>query len=197
MLKKIVQIAVVSGMLTAGLNADDSFVDKSLFGVEVGYGQLSSSITDANPSPATYQTVDKKFSSIGLKIGAESEHYRILLNARYAKDTDKDFDYITNYGVEGDYFFNFSQMANFFIGVNAGMSYMKFTIAGESFSRTISDPYYGGNLGFNVHASKSVDLELGARIEELNSDNVKNKVTYEFNDMISGYFSVIFKYQMD
>ena len=175
--------------------ADNIGVEKSLVGVEVGYGNINSDTTDT--TAATYLSNDTKFASVGLKIGAESEHYRITLGARYEKDDDSVFDYITNYEVEGDYLFNFSKMANFFIGAHAGWAYMKFTMPGELYSRTISDPYYGGNLGFNIHATKSVDLELGSRISLLDAANIKDGVEYKFNNQTMGYFSVIFKYNMD
>jgi len=173
--------------------SDDLGAEKSLIGIEAGYGNISSEIT----TTTTYKTSDTKFASIGLKIGAESEHYRITLGGRYEKDNDSIFDYITNYEVEGDYLFNFSQMANFFIGAHAGWAYMKFTVPSELYSRTISNSYYGGNLGFNIHATKSVDLELGSRISLLNASNTKSGVEYKFNDQVMGYFSVIFKYDMD
>lgn len=173
--------------------ADDFDVEKSLVGIEAGYGNISSDTT----TPTTYTSNDTKFASIGLKIGAESEHYRITLGARYEKDNDSIFDYITNYEVEGDYLFNFSKMANFFIGAHAGWAYMKFTVPTELYSRTISNSYYGGNLGFNIHATKNVDLELGSRISLLDASNIKNNVEYKFNNQTMGYFSVIFKYNMD
>lgn len=173
--------------------SDDYGVEKSLVGIEVGYGNISSDTTTVT----TYSSNDTKFSSIGLKLGAESEHYRITFGGRYEKDNNSIFDYITDYELEGDYLFNFSQKANFFIGVHTGWAYMKFTVPNELYSRIISNSYYGGNLGFNIHATKSIDLELGSRVSLLDASNTKNNVKYKFNNQTMGYFSVIFKYNMD
>ena len=197
MIKKIVLIIMI-GMMQAGAYDDfDMGVTHSLVGVEVGYGNISSERTNTNTSPTTFSTADTTIANAGLKIGAESTHYRLLLSARYAKDSDSAFDYIMNYEVEGDYLFNFSRAANFFIGVHGGMTYMKFIVAGEPYSRTISSQYYGGNLGFNIHASKTTDIELGSRMMIMDASNIKSGVEYKFTDSMTVYCSVIFKYQID
>jgi len=197
--KKFLKLFFASTVVMASLNADDitGYSNYSLVGIEAGYGSVSSEIINTNTTPISFKTNDTGVVNIGLKLGAQSEHYRIFLSGHYGKDTDSVFDYIASYEAEIDYMFNFSHKANFFIGAHTGMSYMKFIISGEPFSRTISTPYYGGNVGFNIHTSHTVDLELGARFSVMNADNTKSGVKYQFNDMTTGYFSLIFKYQMD
>ncbi len=188
MIKKIVlACAVLGSSLSAG-----GFGDKSLIGVEGGYSSMG--IERIAPAEVTVNNTHK-IGHIGLKIGAESGNYRLFVSGRYFNDSD--FDYITTYGVEGQYLFNISKSANLFVGINGGMANMKFMIANESSPRTISDAYYGGDVGFNIHAAQSVDVELGTRIMDLQFENRKNSVNYRFDSMVSAYISVIYKFQMD
>lgn len=198
--KNFPKIFLAAALTVGSLFASDDLFDYksySLFGIEAGYGSISSEMTNTNTSPVTFKTNDTQISNVGLKIGAQSENYRVLLSARYAKDFDSTFDYIANYEAEMDYLFNFSRQANFFIGVSTGMVYTKFIMPGEPFSRTTSSAYYGGNAGFNIHMSRLIDLELGGRMMLLNTSNIKSGVEYKLNDIVNGYVSIIFKYQMD
>lgn len=197
MIKKIVLVLVIGMLELFALDDFDIGVHHSLVGVEVGYGNISAEKTNTNTSPAVFSTNDTNIAHLGLKLGAETQTYRVLLSGRYAKDTDSAFDYVMNYEIEGDYLFNFSRSANFFIGVHGGMTYIKFIVSGEPFSRTISSQYYGGNLGFNIHASKTTDIELGSRVMIMDAANTKAGVEYKFTDSMSVYCSVIFKYQLD
>jgi len=172
--------------------------DKSLFALEVGGASLDYDKTDVNTNPATFTSSSQTLGSAALKLGAESKNYRIFLFGRYSKDTDNVFDYIMHYGVEVDYFFHFSQYANFFIGVDGGVSYMKFTIDGEPRTRTIDSPFYGGCAGFNFHATRDIDLEFGGRYEAFaDASNINDGVEYDLTGEMSAYASVIFKFQLD
>jgi hypothetical protein len=197
-LSKIILIATL--MITSSVLADNTYEisdTHSLVGVEVAYGSIDYDVQNSSVVPATYLTKSNKLGNIGLKLGAESEHYRVFLSARYFNNRNNDYDYITTYGAEADYLFNFSSNANFFVGVNGGVAYLKLNVAGEAFSRTASNSYYGGNIGLNYHSTKDVDLEFGSRIMLIDAINTKNNITYTFNNITSLYFSVIFKYQMD
>lgn len=199
-MKNIKKVVLASLLLITSLSAYDKFGDLteySLVGIEMGYGQVSSEITDASVSPIKYKETDKSLLHLGVKLGAENQHYRVLLSGRYAKDTGSTFDYLMNYEIEIDYLFNVSSYANIFLGAHTGISYMKFNIKGEPFSRTTSSGYYGGNFGVNFHATRTMDIELGTRISLMDVSNIKNNVKYKFNDTVSGYCSIIFKYQMD
>jgi hypothetical protein len=190
--------AVVLSVLAASSSMADhdlSAQDFSLIGIEGSYSRISSDVDTT--TPPSHSSDKTKVSGIGLKVGAQSYNYRVFLTANYYKDADNSYDYITTYGIQFDYLLNVSKIANLYLGVNAGYANMKYTITGEPFSRTISDPYYGGDAGLNIHMGSLVDLELGGRMMLLDAKNVKNNTTYTFNNMISAYASLIFKYQMD
>ncbi len=199
-MKKRVQKVVMASLLAAMpiMASDDGLgLDESLFGIELGYGQLSAETTNTNTTPATYSEGSTNIPYIGIKLGAQSNNYRVFVNGRYGQDQDDIFDYVMNGEVEGDYMFEFSRYANFFLGVHAGMIYTKFRLPSEPFSRTFSEVYYGGNVGFNFHATPDMDIELGSRFSSIDATNVKSGVAYKLTDRISGYCSIIFKYQMD
>jgi len=200
MIKNIQKIALVSALMVMPLMASDDIDDEitySLIGVEAGYGKISTEITDKSGANVVFKTDDINLAHLALKLGAESEHYRIFLSGSYAQDSDSFFDYVMNYEVEGDYLFNFSRYANFFVGIHGGITYMKFVRPTETFSRTIDSSYYGGNVGFNIHATRSIDVELGARYSVMDAVNTKSDIEYNFTDDWNGYCSIIFKYQLD
>lgn len=189
---------IVAGLLmTASLQAGESndpysFFSESLVGIEGGY--TSFDIEKNQPgNPADIKKYNK--GEAGLKIGARTKNYRLFLSARGYFIPD--YDYFATLGAELQYLFNFSKIANFYIGANGGMLDARFTPTGESSSRELFDPYYGGDLGFNIHLGKIADLELGARAMISNAENTKNNITYKFDHLITGYGSLIFRYQMD
>ena len=193
MKKNIKKIILATLLLTTTLSAqefsnnDDSY---SLVAFETSY----SSFDVENDDTTTVAMDPYTFASAGVKIGAQTKEYRIFLSARYHPVTD--FDYVYTLGGEFQYLFNFSKYANFYLGVNAGIAEMSFVDLNDK-TRTISDPYYGGDAGFNVHLGDSIDMELGVRVMSLNAENLQEDITYSFNNMASGYMSLIFKYQMD
>ena len=186
---------VVAAMLGSAAMADTViYPDYSLIGIEGGSTTINSDIDDHNAN--TSDTASKTVQNIGVKIGAESYNYRIFLTADYYTNPDSSYDYMGTYGGELDYLLNVSTKVNLYIGVNAGMVNMKFKAPNETSKRLISDPYYGADAGLNFHASKLIDLELGARLMMLDATNTKNNVTYTFNNFITAYASIIFKYEM-
>ena len=197
MRKNIVSALVgllVASSLYAGSKSNDpyAFNVTSLVGVEGGF--TSFDVEKNQPNTSADITKYNK-ASAGLKIGAQTENYRAFLSIRnYFINS---YDYFVTYGGELQYLFNFSKIANFYIGVNAGLLDARFKVDGEEESRTLSDPYYGGDLGFNIHLGESLDIELGGRIMASDAQNKKNDVTYKFDNLITGYASLIFKYNMD
>jgi len=196
MKNRLSKVVVSALLITSSLMADESPSLYSYDGVysfvgsEGGFGRL-----DVERDDGTISTINKKdMYGGGLKIGAQTDDYKIYLNANYY-DAD-DFDYMTTYGVGLQYMFNFSKVMNAFLGVNAGVANMRFLIPGET-SRTISDPYVGGEAGLNIHLGKTIDLELGARILSMDAENTKGGITYTFDNMVTGYASINFKYKMD
>jgi opacity protein-like surface antigen len=189
-------------LLGTSLMADNAYAFNgySLVGVETGYSNISAEMTDLE-EVLPHESLDGSLYNIGLKIGAQTGHYRIFLNANMHQDTGSDFDYITTYGVEGQYLFTMLPQTDFFIGIGAGVANMKFQVDGEPFSRTINDPYMLGSLGVNLHATDNIDVEVGVKYTEIDASNTKEVEDsikeYRFDSMISAYASVIFKYQMD
>ena len=189
---------LLASSLLAGEGYDPyAFEVESLVGVEGGY----TSFDVEKNQPATPAEITKyNKGEAGLKIGAQTKNYRVFLSVRNYFVSD--YDYFVTYGAEGQYLFNFSKQANFFIGVNGGMLDSRFKIAGESESRTLSDPYFGGDLGFNFHIGESMDIEIGGRIMTSSAENSKKDqngvlTTYKFDNLVTGYASLIFRYQMD
>jgi len=192
---KFRKLIVVSAIITAPLMAGSSeylYDTYSLVGIEGGYSSLDVERSDTI-SPAS----QKKYNlpHIGLKIGAQTEHYRVFLNARYYSDSD--FDYMTTYGGEIQYMFNAFDSANIYMGVGAGVANIRFLPAGEPNTRTLSEPYFSGDVGTNIHLTKSSDLEIGGRFMSMSATNTINNITYKFDNLITGYVSYIFKFKMD
>jgi len=180
-------------MALGSANADEfQFQTWSLVGIEGGYTSFDVEKNQAN-TPAEITKYNK--GEAGLKIGGQTENYRLFLSVRNYFLSD--YDYFVTYGGEIQYLFNFSKFANFFIGANGGVLDARFKVANETQTRTLSDPYYGGDVGFNIHATKSVDIELGGRIMTTSAENRKNGITYKLDNLITGYASIIFRYQMD
>ena len=190
--KRLINVLVVVLMLSSSLMADTvMYPEHSLIGIEGGVTNINYDVSN------TSKNLNKIIQNIGIKIGAESHDYRIFLTANYYTNPNSSYDYIGTYGGELDYLLNVSSKMNLYIGANAGVANMKFNVAHETSSRTISNLYYGPDAGINFHASKLIDLELGARFMMLDATNTKNGVTYTFNNFVTGYASIIFKYNMD
>ena len=184
---------VVAAICSSAVMADTViYPDYSLIGIEGGMTSVNSDID----TPTSSDSVNKTVQNIGIKIGAESYNYRIFLTANYYTNPDSSYDYMGTYGGELDYLLNVSSKVNLYLGVNAGIANMKFKAPNETTKRLISNPYYGADAGLNFHASKLIDLELGARLMMLDATNTKNNVTYTFNNFVTGYASIIFKYEM-
>ncbi|WP_434580305.1 porin family protein [Sulfurimonas sp. NW15] len=184
MKKRVKKIILALSLVSCAAMADDT---QSLVGLEGGY----SSVSYEQNTP--YNNDTYKLGSAGVKVGAQNENYRIFAGARYYNS--KNFDYMTTFGVELQYLINVSPAVNCFIGLNAGIVNIGFTR--NNFSRTISDNYYGGDLGLNFHIAESMDLELGLRVMDIEAENTQNNITYKFNTLVSGYGSIIYKFKMN
>jgi len=192
---KLSKAVLVAAMLSSSVMADTIiYPDYSLIGIEGGYTSINSDVDDYTNN--TSDTADKSVQNIGVKIGAQSYNYRIFLTANYYTNPDSSYDYMGTYGGQLDYLLNVSEKMNFYIGINGGMVNMKFKAPDETSKRLIADPYFGADTGINFHASKLIDLELGARLMMLDAVNTKNNVAYTFNNFVTGYASLIFKFEM-
>jgi len=188
-LKKIILATFLATTSISAQNFSNNDNSYSLVAFETAYSSFNIENDDSTVLVDSY-----KFASPSIKIGAQTEEYRIFLSARYHPISD--FDYAYTLGGEFQYLFNFSKYANFYLGVSTGVAEMSF-IDKKDVIRTISDPYYGGDIGFNIYLKESIDIELGARVMSLNAKNIQDDVTYSFDNIVSGYISIIFKYQMD
>ena len=177
MKKMFTKVAAAALMVSAPLMAGNySFETNSLFGIEGGYNSFDVSGAGGNG------TTTKEFAGVGVKIGAETTNYRIFINGRgYSIDG---FDYAYTYGIALQYKFNFAKQADFFIGGNGGMADMK---PKDTTLASINESYFGGDVGFDIHASELIDIQLGGRIIHIAN----------FDNMATGYASIIIKWQMD
>ena len=193
MIGKLIQKTLVVGSLLGtsfvSLHAGDTH---SLFAVEGGASSLQA---DASRLQINSELQKSDMGHVGLKFGAESDDYRIFFSGRnyFAEKDNK----IITAGAEIQYKFNFSKPVNFFIGGNAGLAYVEIGADGLKPAANLTAPYFGGDLGFNIHASELVDLELGAKYMLIDKSVTENFTTYTIRDLTSFYASVIFKWQMD
>jgi len=192
MKKTLNKVALASLILTSSLVANTFDNIHSLVGIEGGYSSLD---VEKNVIGTSAQLTNYNMYHGGLKIGAESDHYRFFLSGRYYNADD--FDYATTYSAELQYMFNISKSVNLYIGGEVGIMDIRFSPANEAFTRTLSEMYFGGSAGLNVHVTKTVDLEFGIRALNMDATNTINNVTYTFDNIVTGYASVIFKFQMD
>lgn len=164
---------------------------KSLVGIEAGGSSIDSTYGSAN-SPQT-TTV----SNLGIKIGAENRDFRAFVDAKYFYDSSKAYNYIVTYGGALQYKFNATKIVGFFIGVNGGLANISFSPSDGSQYRTLSSPYFGGDLGANIHITKAMDIELGGRVMSIQDTNTISGSEYRIGNIVTGYASIIFKWQMD
>ena len=196
MKKKLIKLVLSLALIGSGLVAGDISLHephaKSLVGLEGGYSTL-----DYNKDTQAITSV--ALSSIGLKLGAETKDFRVFLSGRYFYDSTAKYEYLTTYGGEIQYKFNPSKAFNFFIGINGGYAAMRFDPDNDDFGpRSISTPYFGGDLGTNIHLGKDVDFELGGRVMSIQTTH-KSTINGDYNigNIVNVYASVIFKWQMD
>jgi len=198
MIKNRIKTVVLGLVLTASsLMATEKFDyephTKSLVGIEGGYSALGYEY-----GTPTNNTINRIWiGHMGLKLGAETKDFRIFLSGRTYFDSSAKHDYIVTYGAEVQYKFNVTKVFNVYMGANGGLANMAFRATGESFTRTISNPYFGGDIGVNIHLGNSLDWELGGRIMSIQADNLREGKTYHVNQIISAYTSIIFKWDMD
>jgi len=165
-----------------------------LLGVEGGYTLLDHKYTQANGAQNSGST---DFMNFGLKAGAETETMRTLFNVNYYSDPSELYDYLITYGLEVQYKFFTVDMLNMYLGLGGGFSHTKVSINGESSSRKIDTPYVGASLGSNIHLGNSFDLELGARVNAIQSQNDMSGGSYKLGNIVTGYASLFYKWNLN
>ena len=172
MLKKIMLPALLVMGMSA--SADEGSV-KGLIGVEVG--SMGNEIVAEDGGKDNVNT-----ASAGLKLGAESRHYRVFIDARYWYADE--FYSAGSIGGAVQYLIRPAEMFNIFLGVNAG------------FVNTIGDtdtvPYYGMDAGFNLDMSEDFGIEAGVRAAACDGKDYKEATT-----LYQAYVSAIFKFDTD
>jgi len=176
------------------LSASTLMADESLVAIEGTFGALN--VDQENTITGQAKNDNVSLAGGGLKIGAQSDHYRLFLTANYYAASNDDYNYVATYGIELDYLIKPTNVFDIFLGINGGMANIE-QIDTTGVKRTSSDPYIGGAAGLNFHVARSVDLELGARMLFMDISNTRYNVKYTYNTLASGYASVIFKFQMD
>ena len=193
---KLKSFVLVGVLLASTLSSQELEYDTgtfSLVGIEAGY----SSLDYENGVKTDNVQGDESLTHFGLKLGAETQDFRAFISGRYFFDSGSKYDYLVTYGGSLQYKFNVSRAVNLFLGVNGGIANIKFRAEGENFSRTLQEAYLGGDLGTNIHLGKLMDLEFGARIMSIQGDNTIKGVTYRVGNIINGYGTLIFKWQMN
>jgi len=180
--------------LSLVLSTTTTLCAESLVAVEGTFGALNVDQESLTTGLAVNENVN--LAGGGLKIGAQSENYRVFLNANYYGVSDDDYNYVATYGAELDYLIHPSKSFDIFLGINGGIANIE-QIDIYGLKRTSSDPYIGGSAGVNVHMSQTIDIEIGARMLFMDISNTRQNVKYTYNTLASGYASVIFKFQMD
>ncbi|MBN2815844.1 MAG: hypothetical protein JXQ67_04125 [Campylobacterales bacterium] len=192
-MKRTLQKAVLATVLASApaMAAGYTNTTESLFAVEGGMTHLTADVNQNG-----YSVQQESMGHFGLKLGAQGENYRVFVSGRYFL-ADKGNTIATG-GVEAQYKFNFSEPVDFFIGANAGVAAMKIGASDDGLLPSVSTqaPYFGGDAGFNFHASELVDIELGAKYMHITETITQGTTVYDFNNMISGYASIIIKWQM-
>ncbi len=188
-------------LISTGLFAYDGTA-KSLVAIETGYGQFDYSAANEDNVNMGRTSSSEDFGILGLKIGAETEEFRLFLDAHYYQ-VGGAFDYANSVGLSLDYLMPITRDLNFFVGLNGGLMNLKVVDNEIGVSYVYSDPYFGGDIGFNYDIYKSLGLEIGFRYINVNADNTqyykdadgKNQSrTYTVEQMMNIYTSLVFKF---
>jgi hypothetical protein len=163
--------------------------NKQIIGLEFGGGTLKRLKADTINGKSDISR-DMLFG--GIKLGAEDIGLRLFLSYR---PTLIDDNYIHNFGLELDSLIPMGAKFNFFYGLNAGAILYK--IVDDNLSTDFnkdSSIYYGIETGLIFKASKKFEFELGGRLVVTNFNNEIADKTYIFDQIISWYLALNYKY---
>ena len=195
MIKNTIKLVVVLATLaTAPLMAEDNyeFETNSLVGIEGGASSL-----DYYKNSSAISRVS--LANVGLKLGAETKDFRVFLSGRYFYDPSAEYEYLITYGAELQYKLNVSKAFNLYMGVNGGYASMRFDPTNDAYGpRSLSAPYFGGDVGTNIHLGETTDLEIGGRAMRIHAiHNGGASGNYNIGNIVNVYASLIFKWTMD
>ena len=196
---------ILALMFSVSLFAYDG-TTKSLVGIETGYGQFDYSAANQDNINMGRTSSSEDFGIIGLKIGAENEDFRLFLDANYYQVSGA-FDYANSVGGSLQYLLFITNDFNFFFGINGGLMNIKVVDSGIGKSYEYSDPYFGGDIGFNYDITDLLGWEIGARYVNIDAENTQYyedpesgdtlSRTYKVEQMINVYTSLIFKFYVN
>lgn len=192
MLRKSVGALILLASVTAsaGENYFQTAWDaKGLLALEGAFGQAQTKQVQDNPGGGDYvlETQTDGAGAGGLKLGGESEDYRLFLSGRY--HVVPDYDYVATVGAELQYLIRGGENFNIFLGINGGM--MRSQATANDVEYTVTNPYFGGDAGVNIDITQNFGLELGARINQALGDN-KEPASIDY--LAEGYVSLVFKF---
>lgn len=163
MMKKMVVAITLSLGLWTLANAEDTFSSNKFIGVEVGATNLQGDVG------GIFATQDNKVNGIeyGLKVGAQKDIWRTTLILNFF---DKDDQNTEKFVGTFDYFFlnkndNVTQTIEPYFGLNIG--YVNYESTGIDESGVL----YGGQAGFIVNMTDSVDVDLSYRYSLSTADS--------------------------
>jgi hypothetical protein len=186
-LLKITVVALAFVAVSAFANSNNSQGSSdvySLIGIEGGYN--SSSVNHFGSSSKAVN-----FSHVGLKLGAQTQSYRLFLNLRGYMSSD--FKNTSSFGIEGQYMFAHFKVLDLFLGAGAGMMYM--TTKESSFS--FDHSYYSGEAGLNFHIAPMFDLAVGGRYMKLGYKGGNTQVYVDIDHIATIYTSLVYKFKMN
>jgi len=186
-------------LLSLSLFAEDlpilkGYQDDSLIAFEGGYSKIA--LNKTTP-PSQNRSRSPFFGAF--KIGAQSEHYRLYLAARYFHV--KDYDYANALGVEIQYLKPLNNTFGIFFGLNSGL--MNVQLDSAEGKREFSAPLVGGDFGLDIDVSKLIALQFGARYSSIGSTNTllnsakTAEINYSLDSILNLYMTLAFKFQLD
>ena len=191
-MKKLIGSALLltSVYATAGENYFQNEWDaKGLIGLEGAIGMTQVKLTEENPTGGKHVIQSEKKSTFagGLKLGGESENYRLFLSGRYHEA--KDFDSVLTVGAELQYLIRAGEHFNIFMGINGGQLMAYSTVGSTQYK--YDSAYAGGDAGVNIDIFENFGLELGARgMKTLSESSDNGGISF----LLEAYASLVFKF---
>jgi len=183
-------LLLTSVYATAGENYFQNAWDaKGLLAVEGAFGQGQAKLTQENPSGGSHVIKNESKNAFGggLKLGGESERYRLFISGRYHSVSD--FDSVYTAGAEMQYLIRAGEHFNIFLGINGGLMGTQMTVGSTEYTTT--NPYAGGDIGVNLDIIENFGLELGVRLNKNLGDTTDiGSIDY----LAEGYVSLVFKF---
>ena len=194
-MKKVLSsvLLLTSVYATAGENYYQNAWDaKGLLAIEGMFGTAQTKLTEPNPAGGDHVIKNEGNSAFGggLKLGGESEHYRLFVSGRYhAVDN---YDYVVTAGLELQYLLRFTEYFDIFLGINGGMMGSQATISSTEYS--VWNPYAGADAGVNIDVAENFGIELGVRMNQAFADSSE---VGSVDNLVEGYASLVFKFTSD